>query len=248
MSTQDAWRVLREATQARVGLGRAGDALPTAEVLRLDAAHALARDAVHAPLAVEEVTAALADATGLNVLTVASAAADRAEYLQRPDLGRRLADGTDLAAGGPGDGDPWDLAVVVADGLSALAVQTHAAGLLAALLPRLDGWLLAPVVVATQARVALGDDVGAALDAALVLVLIGERPGMSAPDSLGAYLTWGPRSGRADSERNCVSNIRPPHGLTYERAAEVLAALMTESRRLGLSGVGLKDTGAALEG
>jgi ethanolamine ammonia-lyase small subunit len=248
VSTRDAWRVLREATQARVGLGRAGDALPTAEVLRLDAAHALARDAVHAPLAVEEVTAALAEATGLDVLTVASAAADRAQYLQRPDLGRRLAAGTDLAAGGPGDGDPWDLAVVVADGLSALAVQAHAAGLLAALLPRLEGWSLAPLVVATQARVALGDDVGAALGAALVLVLIGERPGMSAPDSLGAYLTWGPRVGRADSERNCVSNIRPPRGLTYERAAEVLAALMTESRRLGLSGVGLKDTGAALEG
>jgi ethanolamine ammonia-lyase small subunit len=248
MSTQDAWRVLRESTQARVGLGRAGDALPTAEVLRLDAAHALARDAVHAPLAVEEVTAALAEATGLDVLTVASAAADRAQYLQRPDLGRRLAAGTDLAAGGPGDGDPWDLAVVVADGLSALAVQAHAAGLLAALVPRLEGWSLAPLVVATQARVALGDDVGAALGAALVLVLIGERPGMSAPDSLGAYLTWGPRVGRADSERNCVSNIRPPHGLSYERAAEVLAALMTESRRLGLSGVGLKDTGAALEG
>jgi ethanolamine ammonia-lyase small subunit len=248
VSTRDAWRALREATQARVGLGRAGDALPTAEVLRLDAAHALARDAVHAPLDVEELTGDLATATGLDVVTVASAATDRAEYLQRPDLGRRLAEGTELDAGGLGDGKQPDLAVVVADGLSALAVRTHAPGLLSALLPRLEGWTFAPVVVATQARVALGDDVGSRLGAALVLVLIGERPGMSAPDSLGAYLTWGPRSGRADSERNCVSNIRPPHGLTYERAAEVLAALMTESRRLGLSGVGLKDTGAALEG
>ncbi|HEY2222701.1 ethanolamine ammonia-lyase subunit EutC [Actinomycetospora sp.] len=240
MSTHDAWRLLREATQARVGLGRAGDALPTAEILRLSAAHALARDAVHAPLPVGEVTAALIAASGLDVVTVASAASDRAEYLQRPDLGRRLAEGTDLAPG------TWDLAVVVADGLSARAVATHAAGLLAVLLPQLRGWAVAPLVVATQARVALGDDVGSRLGAAMVLVLVGERPGMSAPDSLGAYLTWGPRSGRADSERNCVSNVRPPHGLSYERAAEVLAALMTESRRLGLSGVALKDTGAAL--
>jgi ethanolamine ammonia-lyase small subunit len=251
VSTGDAWRLLREATQARVGLGRAGDALPTAEVLRLDAAHALARDAVHAPLDVEDLTAALVEATGLDVVTVTSAAVDRAEYLQRPDLGRRLAEGTDLAArepgdGEPGDGDRWDLVVVVGDGLSARAVTAHAAGLLSALLPRLEGWSVGPVVVATQARVALGDDVGSRLGAALVLMLIGERPGMSAPDSLGAYLTWGPRGGRADSERNCVSNIRPPHGLTYEQAAEVLAALLTESRRRGLSGVELKDTGAAL--
>jgi ethanolamine ammonia-lyase small subunit len=240
VSTRDAWQLLRDATQARVGLGRAGDALPTAEILRLSAAHALARDAVHAPLAVDEVTAALTEASGLDVVTVASAAADRAEYLQRPDLGRRLAEGTDLSAGA------WDLALVVADGLSARAVAEHAAGLVGDLLPRLEGWSVAPLVLATQARVALGDEIGARLGAAMVLVLVGERPGMSAPDSLGAYLTWGPQQGRADSERNCVSNIRPPHGLSYARAAEVLAALMTESRRLGLSGVELKDTGAAL--
>jgi ethanolamine ammonia-lyase small subunit len=240
VSTRDAWRVLREATQARVGLGRAGDALPTAEILRLDAAHALARDAVHSPLDVDTLTADLREASGLDVVRVASEAADRTEYLQRPDLGRRLADGDALHP------DEWDLAVVVADGLSARAVQSHAAGALAALLPRLEGWSVAPPVVATQARVALGDDVGSRLGAAMVLVLIGERPGMSAPDSLGAYLTWGPRRGRADSERNCVSNIRPPHGLSYARAAEVLAALLTESRRRQLSGVELKDTGDAL--
>jgi ethanolamine ammonia-lyase small subunit len=240
VSTADAWRVLRGATQARVGLGRAGDALPTAEILRLDAAHALARDAVHSPLDVDALRADLREATGLDVVTVASAAADRTEYLQRPDLGRRLADGTELAP------EAWDLAVVVADGLSARAVQAHAPGLLAALLGRLDGWAVAPPVVATQARVALGDDVGSRLGASLVLVLIGERPGMSAPDSLGAYLTWGPRRGRADAERNCVSNIRPPHGLSYARAAEVLAALLSEAHRRQLSGVELKDTGEAL--
>ncbi|MCD2197788.1 ethanolamine ammonia-lyase subunit EutC [Actinomycetospora endophytica] len=242
MSAPDAWRLLRQATQARVGLGRAGDALPTAEILRLDAAHALARDAVHSPLDVDTLAAHLQEASGLDVVRVASEAADRAEYLQRPDLGRRLAEDTELDAGPDG----WDLAVVVADGLSARAVQSHAAGLLAALLPRLAGWAVAPPVVATQARVALGDDVGARLGAAMVLVLVGERPGMSAPDSLGAYLTWGPRAGLVDSERNCVSNIRPPHGLSYDHAAEVLAALLTESRRRGLSGVELKDTGAAL--
>ena len=239
MTAVDAWQALREATRARVGLGRAGDALPTSEVLRLSAAHAMARDAVHEPLRVDEIVGTLHDA-GFPTTTVASAADGRAQYLQRPDLGRRLADGDGLEAG------EWDLAVVVADGLSAFAVHAHAVGLVSTLVPQLEGWRVAPVVVATQARVALGDDVAQRLGAAMVLVLIGERPGMSSPDSLGAYLTWAPRRGRADSERNCVSNIRPPDGLTYERATEVLVALMSEARRLELTGVGLKDTGGAL--
>lgn len=237
MTTTDPWEALRAATRARVGLGRAGDGLSTAENLRLAAAHAQARDAVHTPLDVDAVVAALGERAGP---VVRSQVADRAEYLQRPDLGRRLAPGHGLE---PGD---HDLAVLVADGLSATAVHEHAAGLVDALLPRLEGWAVAPVVVAEQARVALGDEVAAALGAAMVLVLIGERPGMSAPDSLGAYLTFAPRTGRVDSERNCVSNIRPPDGLTYDAAAEVLAALLSESFRRGLSGVELKDTGAAL--
>ena len=236
MST-DPWETLRAATRARVGLGRAGDGLTTAENLRLAAAHAQARDAVHTALDTEAVVTALGERAGP---VVHSQAADRAEYLQRPDRGRRLADDHGLVAG------DHDLAVVVADGLSATAVAEHAVGLLDALLPRLEGWAVAPVVVAEQARVALGDGIAVALGARMVLVLIGERPGMSAPDSLGAYLTFDPRPGRVDSERNCVSNIRPPDGLTYDAAAEVLAALMTESFRLQLSGVGLKDTGAAL--
>jgi ethanolamine ammonia-lyase small subunit len=235
--TADPWETLRAATRARVGLGRAGDGLTTAENLRLAAAHAQARDAVHTALDTDAVVAALGERAGS---LVHSQAADRAEYLQRPDLGRRLAPGHGLAAG------DHDLAVVVADGLSAAAVAQHAVALLDELLPRLEGWSVAPVVVAEQARVALGDEIAAALGARMVLVLIGERPGMSAPDSLGAYLTFAPRAGRVDSERNCVSNIRPPDGLAYDAAAEVLAALMTESFRLGLSGVGLKDTGAAL--
>jgi ethanolamine ammonia-lyase small subunit len=237
----DPWETLRAATRARVGLGRAGDGLSTEENLRLAAAHAQARDAVHAPLDADAVLAALGERAGP---VVRSRVADRTEYLQRPDLGRRLADEYGLEAGDPDD--PPDLAVVIADGLSARAAQDHAVAVVDALLPRLEGWSVAPVVVAEQARVALGDEIAVALGARMVLVLIGERPGMSAPDSLGAYLTYEPRVGRADSERNCVSNIRPPDGLTHDAAAEVLAALMTESFRLELSGVGLKDTGAVL--
>ena len=234
----DPWSVLRAATRARVGLGRAGDGLPTAENLRLAAAHAAARDAVHTPFDAAAVVAALGDR---ETVVVHSAAPDRATYLQRPDLGRRLADGTDL----PAAGTP-DLVVVVADGLSPRAAHDHAAGVVDALLPRLDGRTVGPVVVAEQARVALGDEVGAALGARMVLVLIGERPGMSSPDSLGAYLTWAPRRGCPDSARNCVSNIRPPHGLGHEDAATVLAALLQEAFRRELTGVELKDTGAAL--
>jgi ethanolamine ammonia-lyase small subunit len=174
------------------------------------------------------------------VLTVASAAPDRATYLQRPDLGRQLAEGTALPRADA------DLAVVLADGLSPRAVSEHGPGLLAALRERLGGWSLAPPVVATQARVALGDAVGAALGVRAVVVLIGERPGLSSADSLGVYLTWDPRPGRVDSERNCVSNVRPPHGLSYAQAADTVAALLSAARELGASGVALKDEGPAL--
>ena len=234
--SDDPWAVLRSATRARVALGRAGDALPTARELEFRAAHAAARDAVHSPLDVDRLRA---DAGG-EVLVVASAAPDRATYLQRPDLGRLLAEGTALPRTGA------DLALVLADGLSPRAVQEHGPGLVAALRERLGGWSLAPLVVATQARVALGDAVGEALGVRAVLVLIGERPGLSSADSLGVYLTWDPRSGRADSERNCVSNVRPPHGLSYAQAADTVAALLTAARELGASGVALKDEGPVL--
>ena len=232
----DPWAVLRAATRARVALGRAGDALPTVRELEFRAAHAAARDAVHQPLEPDRLRAALGD-----LLEVHSAAPDRATYLQRPDLGRQLADGTQLPRADA------DLAVVVADGLSPRAVHEHAAGLVTALLERLPGWSVAPLVVAHQARVALGDAVGEALGARAVVVLIGERPGLSSADSLGAYLTWDPRPGRVDAERNCVSNIRPPHGLGYRRAAQTVAALLAGARTLGASGVALKDE-AALPG
>jgi ethanolamine ammonia-lyase small subunit len=240
VSSPDPWNVLRAATRARVALGRAGDALPTARELEFRAAHAAARDAVHLPLDAGLVRDDLARAAVGDVLEVHSAAPDRATYLQRPDLGRRLAPGIALLGTGA------DLAVVIADGLSPRAVHEHAVGVATALLERLAGWSVAPLVLATQARVALGDEIGAALGVRAVVVLIGERPGLSAADSLGAYLTWDPRPGRVDSERNCVSNIRPPHGLGYVQAADTIAALLGAARELGASGVALKDEGPTL--
>jgi ethanolamine ammonia-lyase small subunit len=197
-------------------------------------AHARARDAVIAELDPKLVRESLGD---LPLIEVRSQARDRDEFLKRPDRGRLLdeADAVKLKATGA------ELALVVADGLSATAVHLHAASLIRELRGRLGDWTIAPIVVARQARVALGDDIGTALGAQLVVILIGERPGLSAPDSLGAYLTWAPRRGRLDSERNCVSNIRPPHGLGYAEAAETIKRLANEARRRRLSGVALKD-------
>ena len=228
----DPFAGLRPATPARIGLGRAGQGLTTTAMLDFQLAHARARDAVHAVLDVGRLQAALPSPA----LVVDSAAPDRAAYLQDPDLGRRLADGA-----GPLERGDHDLALVIADGLSAPAVQAHAAPLVRALSARLPGWSLAPVVIARGGRVAIGDPIGEALGARIVAVLIGERPGLSASDSLGAYVTWGPRPGRRDSERNCLSNIRTPGGLSADQAADRLAWLLGEIRRLGFSGVNLKD-------
>ncbi|MFC9876862.1 ethanolamine ammonia-lyase subunit EutC [Nocardia salmonicida] len=241
--TEDFWRELRGSTQARIGLGRTGDALPTTDVLALRAAHAAARDAVHLPLDVESFIEQIA-AVGLGTpMTVASRAADRAEYLRRPDLGRL----PDNLTAVPDTGA--DIGFVLADGLSPVALTDHAPGLLAALATELgDRYTLAPPVVATQARVALGDHIAEAMGVRTVLVLIGERPGLSVADSLGIYLTHLPRPGRADAERNCISNIHPPDGLTYADAARVVAGLVAGARALGRSGVDLKDTSRALTG
>lgn len=241
----DAWHCLRQFTAARIALGRCGDSLPTREVLQFSLAHAKARDAVHQPLDRPGLELALAQA-GFETLAVRSAARDRSQYLRRPDLGRRLDAASEArlaahAAPGLAAGLPaTDVVFVLADGLSALALARHALPLLLALRPLLRDWTLGPVVIAEEARVALGDPIGAALRATMVVVLVGERPGLSSPDSLGAYLTWAPRSGCTDADRNCISNIRP-EGLIYPRAAHKLAYLMTEARRLGLSGVALKD-------
>lgn len=244
----DPWSDLRRHTPARIALGRAGTSLPTAELLRFAAAHAQARDAVHVPLDVAALGAAL-QADAWLVLTVQSRASDRETYLRRPDWGRRLAVASaDLLQAQAQDQAqaqvPPDLAIVVADGLSAVATQRHALPLLAALRSALAGSLtIAPVVIATQARVALGDEIGALLQAKLVLVLLGERPGLSSPDSLGAYLTHAPRLGCSDAQRNCVSNIRP-EGLSPDRAAHRIAWLLREALRRHLTGIALKDDSA----
>ena len=239
----DPWTALRSHTAARIALGRSGVSLPTAELLRFDLAHAMARDAVHTPFEIEPLREALT-AHGFETITVESAAADRAEYLHRPDLGRRLSTRSEalLADLDGATATACDVLCVVGDGLSALAVHRHAAALLIELRPRLEaqGFDIGPVVLAQQARVALGDPIGAALRARCVVMLIGERPGLSSPDSLGAYLTWAPRVGRSDAERNCVSNIRA-EGLAPADAAHKIAWLLGAAKRLGATGVGLKD-------
>lgn len=227
------WADLRRFTPARVALGRVGNGLPTAAHLDFQEAHARARDAVHSQLDVATLMAALAPEA---MVLVRSRAADRAAYLRRPDLGRQLAEGSVLPPG------PCDLVIVIADGLCASGVARHAPPLLGRLLPalRAQGKLLAPLVIALGGRVAIGDPIGAALAAQAAIVLIGERPGLSAPDSMGAYLTWQPRPGRSDAERNCVSNIRPG-GLDYVRAADKLLWLLGAMFAARLSGVALKD-------
>ena len=228
----DPWTSLRSATRARIGLGRTGDALPVKDVLEFQLAHARARDAVHTPLDTASIAQAVAP---LPTVKVHSKAVDRDTYLRRPDLGRQLdpACCADLTG-------PWDAVFVIADGLSPVGVQCHAAPMLRACLERLPDWSVGPVVIATQARVALGDEVGKLMQARLCAVLIGERPGLSVANSLGVYLTYEPRIGRRDSERNCISNIHAD-GLSYEAAADMLAWLMTEARLRKLTGVGLKD-------
>lgn len=238
------WGPLRDRTPARIGLSRAGDAAATRHVLESAEALALARDAVHGRLDVDRLRTELRGLGLGEPVHVPSAAPDRPAFLRRPDLGRRPAGDVDLPAA--------NLALVVADGLSAEAAARHATGVLTALLPELRdgltaGWTIGPPVIATQARVALGDHVGAAQGAMLGLVLIGERPGLSAHDSLGAYLTWAPAPGTADSARNCVSNIRPPHGLDHAAAAHTLARLIAGAQRIEATGVRLKDTSGLLE-
>ncbi len=232
------WRDLRRFTPARVALGRVGNGLPTEAHLAFQAAHAAARDAVHAALDIPALLAELRKA-GLAATVVHSACPDRHTYLLRPDLGRSLRDAGDLPAA------PGGLAILLCDGLSATAVQRHAPPLLAHLARQLDR--IGPIAVAAQGRVALGDAVGQAAGAAAVLVLIGERPGLTAPESLGAYLTWQPRPGRTDAERNCVSNIRPD-GLPPAQAADKLRWLIGRMHALRLTGVALKDEQPVLPG
>lgn len=257
----DPWQMLRRFTAARIALGRTGVSQPTSAQLDFQLAHARARDAVHLALDVDllrrDIETAWPDAGPCIVLH--SAALDRNVYLQRPDLGRRLDEASRAAlapraaaaasagaeaAGDPGAADarPYDIAFVVADGLSALAVAQNAAPFLAVLRQRIaaEGWTVAPPVIVQQGRVAVGDEVGALLGAQIVVVLIGERPGLSSPDSMGLYVTWAPQAGLTDERRNCISNVRPA-GQSYDEAAGRLHYLLAEARRRQLTGVELKD-------
>lgn len=227
---------LRALTPARVGLGRVGVSQQLRDVLAFQRAHAVARDAVHAALD-PRLLAASMEGMG-EVLLLHSSAADRLTYLQRPDLGRTLDEGSRHILSAQ-RGAEFDLAIVIADGLSALAVERHAKPLLEALLARLDGWSIAPICIVEQGRVAIGDAIGEALGTRMALVLIGERPGLSSPDSLGAYITWQPRRGRTDAERVCISNIRG-EGLGYAEAAAQLGSVLADARRNQLTGVALR--------
>ncbi|MGA1235068.1 MAG: ethanolamine ammonia-lyase subunit EutC [Lutimaribacter sp.] len=239
--TSDPWAKLRAATPARIALGRAGVAVPTQASLAFQFAHARARDAVHSAL---DVAALSRQLQGHQVLHVQSGAPSRAIYLRRPDLGRRLAEGQaeKLPVA------PCDVLIIVADGLSAMAVQTHASGVIHALVPRLSRLRLGPVVIAQQARVAIGDEIGAKIGARLCILLVGERPGLTVADSLGAYLTFAPEPGIRDSARNCVSNIHDQGGLSHTQAAAKIAWLAQAALKLGLTGTGLKENAPQIEG
>ncbi|MFT8718179.1 ethanolamine ammonia-lyase subunit EutC [Acetobacter sp.] len=229
----DPWHELRSLTRARIGLERSGNAQRTTDVLAFQASHAQARDAVHAPLDVGAMQTQLGDDP---CLVVKSRAPDRPIYLRRPDLGRRL-DPQSLASLKRGE---WDAVFVAADGLSSVAAVEGAVPLYKAMKERLADWNIAPLVIVRQGRVAIGDEIAEALGARMVVMMIGERPGLSVANSMGAYLTYAPYVGCPDSARNCLSNIHP-HGMQIAVAADKLAWLMREARQRKLTGVGLKD-------
>lgn len=244
ITVSNPWTHLRRHTPARIALGRTGVSLPTSEHLAFQLAHARARSAVHHAIDLSKLAQDLARFGP--VVDVHSAAVDRPTYLQRPDLGRRLspASAEKLAAEVKG---PFDVAYVIADGLSAFAIEKNIVPFLEAMLPVSDkaGWTRAPLIVAGQARVAIGDEIGSIVGARMVVMLIGERPGLSSPDSLGIYLTFNPKAGLTDEARNCISNVRT-EGLSYQEAAYKLHYLASEAMRRKLSGVNLKDDAEAL--
>jgi ethanolamine ammonia-lyase small subunit len=248
------WQALRQFTAARIALGRAGVSLPTAPQLAFQLAHAQARDAVHLALDADTLRTQLLQAgiPGAEACQVLdSAAVDRLTYLQRPDLGRRLSDASRAqlsSAVGIAQAQEdriYDLAFVIADGLSSLAIARNAVPFLQAVQQRIAprNWTQAPPTIVRQGRVAIGDEIGSLLRTRLVVVMIGERPGLSSPDSMGLYLSWMPRTGMTDAERNCISNVRP-EGMRYDEAAGKLDYLLAEAHRRGLTGVGLKDESA----
>jgi len=239
----DDWQELRQFTAARIALGRAGASLPTDAMLAFQLAHARARDAVHLELNTEKIACEFSD-SGFETLTVHSAATDRQMYLQRPDFGRILSptSRTTLTEYAQHKSGSCDIVFVIADGLSALAIHHNAAPFATTLIKKLraDGWNIAPIVITHQGRVAIGDEIGKLLNAKIAVVLIGERPGLSSPDSMGIYLTWAPQPGLTDAARNCISNVRAG-GLSLAEASYRLNYLLNEASSRQLSGVELKD-------
>jgi ethanolamine ammonia-lyase small subunit len=240
----DPLSLLKEFTAARIGIGRTGTSIPLKQLLAFKLAHAHARDAVYSELDIDKLSSDL-EQFELPVLHLHSQAAYREQYLQRPDLGRQL---NEESIGQLSDYVGNDVAIVIADGLSATAVNSNAIGLLKILIPQLQsaGLKLAPICLVKQGRVAVADDIGMYMNAKLSLILIGERPGLSAADSMGAYLTFNPRPGLTDESRNCISNIRP-HGLHFKPAAKKIFYLIQEAFKRKISGVGLKDNAGLLE-
>lgn len=242
----DPWTQLKGFTRARIALGRVGSSLPTKEVLDFGLAHAMARDAVHLALDTQALQLAL-ESEGNQVVQVQSKAMDRASYLLRPDYGRKLDDASVAQLEDTKSASGIDFLVVVGDGLSSLAVERHVQPLLAEISKVTPAeWTTGPVVIASQARVAIADEIGEIMGARMVVMLIGERPGLSSPDSLGIYLTYNPKAGLSDADRNCISNVRP-EGLNYGAAAKKMMWLAKESMRLKVSGIALKDESDVLE-
>lgn len=247
---ENPWALLKDYTDARIGLGRAGISIPTSHSLAFQLAHAQAQDAVHLPLDVEYVIEQLGN-INLNQeiftpILLHSQAVNRTVYLQRPDLGRRLDKKSIeiLKKVNTLKDEKYDLSIVIVDGLSSLAIKENAQIFIKKLIEVLNfssqDWKIAPITIVQQGRVAIGDEVGQILNSKISIVLIGERPGLSSPDSMGLYLTYNPKVGLTDESRNCISNIRI-EGLSYEEAVKKTMYLLKESRKLELSGVNLKD-------
>lgn len=237
----DPWSTLRRFTQARIAQGRAGCGIPTSALLDFQLAHAAARDAVHQPWAVKSFAKSVAT-LGLETLTLTTPIASREQYLQRPDLGRCLDEHSRQKLQFH-SAKSFDVALIVSNGLSSTAIDSHGLPLLEAITAAYTRNFLtpSPVCLVPNGRVALADEIGSLLNARLSVIIVGERPGLSAADSLGVYLTYAPRIGNTDAERNCLSNIRPPNGMTYQTAAAKLVYLSQQALQLGFSGVALKD-------
>lgn len=237
----DAWQFLQTYTPARIARGRAGHSITTSELLKFQADHAQARDAVYSELAIQKITQNFIEAFDLQVLVLKSEIKNRSQYLQRPDLGRTLNEESRAELMNINYAES-DICFVIADGLSAQAINQHALPFLENLLPRLqkNNWKIAPICIVEQGRVAIADEIGFLLKSEIVVILIGERPGLTSPDSMGAYITFRPSVGMTDESRNCVSNIRP-EGMNFQMAADKILYILTEIKSKKLSGVSLKD-------